>query len=123
MFGSGRLRLYSGRMRAEDSARRRLYLAWLLLVAAIDFLPVLRLGGETTARTWALAGLAGLLGALLASWVWRWLFRRQAEPRPTRRSVPVWIRAGAALIVAVRAAPAGVQMIYSTALEGSGHSW
>jgi len=105
-------------MRARDRTRVWPYLALLLLWALIDFVPVLKLGQEATTRTRVLAGLAGVLGALLAVWFWGWLFRRTPETGSARRGVLVWIGAGLVLIVAVQIASPGVQMIYSATLEG-----
>jgi hypothetical protein len=104
-------------------ARRRLerarggFPAPLLLFLLIGGWPLVRLGRETAARTWGLSVIALALGVVLAVWLRSHLTEALAA-KARARAVRIWVIAATAAWVLIAAAPSGVRMIYSAAIEG-----
>jgi len=91
--------------------------AVLLLFVLIGAWPVVRLGRVTAARTWGLSVIALALGVILAIWL-RGRLTQAAVAKSRARALRVWVVAATAAWVLIAAAPSGVRMIYSAAVEG-----
>lgn len=89
----------------------------LLLLPLVDVWPLARFAEETTARTLVLSLAACLLGGALAFWLRERLSRAPLMAWPRWRP-RLWFALFLVPALFIWGAPAGVQMIYSAALEG-----
>ena len=103
--------------RRPERARAGGFPAPLLLFVLIGGWPLVRLGQETAARTWGLSVIALAVGVVLAVWLRSHLTDALAA-RARARAVRIWVIAATAAWVLIAAAPSGVRMVYSAAIEG-----
>jgi membrane associated rhomboid family serine protease len=75
------------------------------------------LGRDTAARTWGLSAIAVVLGVMLAVWL-RSHMKRAFAAKARTRALRIWVIAATAAWLLIAAAPSGVRMIYSAAIEG-----
>lgn len=90
--------------------------ALLVVLAVVGVVPLVSLASHTSRRTWILAGVAFVLGAALAAWVYDRLIGKPAAGMPSL--LPIWVVAVVALAFVVRGTSNGTRLIYSAAVEG-----